>query len=91
MLSDLGTKMRPGPLAKLAPAFERTVIQRLGYLLEHLKQPECAVVLHKHLEKSKPLPWVELEPKRLTSRSSQPVERNSRWNVIVRRLPELDE
>src|SRR5271169_1395707 len=46
VLSDLGGKMRPDQLAKLAPAFERTVTQRLGYLLDHLKYSKCAAVLH---------------------------------------------
>jgi hypothetical protein len=83
--------MRPERLAKLAPAFERTVLQRLGYLLDHLKHSECATVLRDHLQQSKPLPWVELEPNRRGSKSSEPLKRNPRWNVIVRRLPELDE
>jgi hypothetical protein len=91
VLSDLGPKLRPEPLAKLAPAFERTVIQRLGYLLDYVKQPKGAAVLHNHLQKSKPLPWVELEPHRRNKKSSQSLERNERWNVIVRRKPELDE
>lgn len=88
VLSDLGSKMRPEPLAKLAPAFERAVIQRLGYLLDYLKHEECAAVLHRHLQQARPLPWVELEPAR---HSGKPVERNARWNVIVHRLPEIDE
>jgi hypothetical protein len=91
VLSDLGAKLRPDPLAKLAPAFERAVIQRLGYLLDYVKQPKAAAVLHKHLQNSKPLPWVELEPHRRAKKSAQPLERNERWNVIIRRKPELDE
>jgi hypothetical protein len=91
VLSDLGAKMRPDRLAKLATAFERTVIQRLGYLLDHLKYPKCAVVLHDSLQRSKPLPWAELEPNRRGTKSKEPLERNARWNVIVRRLPEVDE
>jgi predicted transcriptional regulator of viral defense system len=91
VLSDLGPKLRPDALAKLAPAFERAVIQRLGYLLDYVKQPKSAAVLHAHLQKSKPLPWVELEPYRRKKKSSEPFERSERWNVIVRRRPELDE
>ena len=92
VLRDLAPKLRPERLAKLASVFERACIQRLGYLLDFLKQPNSATVLHEHLEKSKPLPWVELEPnRRRRSKSSQSVERDTRWNVIVRRLPELDE
>jgi hypothetical protein len=91
VLSDLGAKMRPEPLAKLAPVFERTVIQRLGYLLDFLKHTQCAAVLHDHLQKSRPLPWVELEPGRRRKTPPEPLERNARWSVIVRRLPEVDE
>jgi hypothetical protein len=58
--------------------------------LEYVKQPKCAVVLHNHLQKSKPLPWVELEPRR-AKKSQQPLTRSERWNVIIRRQPELDE
>jgi predicted transcriptional regulator of viral defense system len=90
VLSDLGPKINPEALEKLAPAFERTVIQRLGYLLDCLKQPRSAGMLSRHLEKSRPLPWIELEPGRRLAKSSQPLERNARWNVIVGRLPEHD-
>jgi predicted transcriptional regulator of viral defense system len=93
VLNDLATKMRPAPLAKLAPAFERTAIQRLGYLLDHLNHSECAAALHDLLQQSKPLPWVELEPNGRAGNelSAKPLERNARWNVAARRLPELDE
>jgi len=91
VLRDLAPKLRPRELTKLAPAFERAVIQRLGYLLDYLKQPEGAAALHAHLQQSKPLPWVELEPHQRPVKSAEPLERNARWNVIVRRRPEPDE
>lgn len=91
VLSDLGAKMKPERLAKLAPAFERTVIQRLGYLLDHLKFKKCADALEAYLRTLKPLPWIELEPSLHRAKSKQPLERNSRWNVIVRHRPEIDE
>jgi AbiEi antitoxin C-terminal domain len=93
VLADLGVKIKSEPLGKLAPAFERTVIQRLGYLLDHLKFPEQAKALHDHLAHFKTLPWVELEPKRGSDAefSSPPLERNTRWHVIARHLPEIDE
>lgn len=91
VLSDLGAKMKPERLAKLAAAFERTVIQRLGYLLEYLKHPKCADVLEVYLAKMKPLPWVELEPNPRRGKSKQAPQRNTHWNVIVRRPPEIDE
>jgi len=91
VLSDLAAKLDGQRLAKLAPVFERAVVQRLGYLLDYLKQPNLTTPLHEYLQKSKPLPWVELEPRRRRTKSKPPVERNARWNVLVHRRPELDE
>jgi len=91
VLSDLGSKLKPEALGTLAPVFERSVIQRLGYLLDFVKQPQAAAALHVHLQKSRPLPWVALEPSRRPPKSSASLERNTRWNVLVRRRPELDE
>lgn len=91
VLSDLGKKMRPDELTKLAPAFEQTVLQRLGFLLDHLEFPKCAGALAKHLAKLKPLPWVELDPGYRDKTAHKEIERNARWNVIVRHVPEIDE
>src|SRR5262249_15381481 len=91
VLSDLGPKLNPALLAKLAPAFEITVIQRLGYLLDYLKQTQAAAALHDQLQKSRPVPWIELEPRRRVGRSRPPIERNARWNVIRRHRLEIDE
>jgi predicted transcriptional regulator of viral defense system len=91
VLSDLAPKLDPERLAKLAPAFERACIQRLGYLLDFLKHKDTADLLHQHLQKSRPVPWIELEPNRRHAKAPRPLERNTRWNLIVRRLPELDE
>src|SRR5712691_4585101 len=76
VLSDLGTKLRAAQLFALAPAFERTVVQRLGYLLDFVKKPDCANALHNYLQKARPLPWVELEPHRRRGKSKPVVERN---------------
>ena len=91
VLSELGAKLKPEPLRQLAPAFERSVTQRLGYLLEHLKQRSTAEGLQAYLQQTRPLPWVELDPGRAVARSAEPVERNVRWNVLVRRRPELNQ
>ncbi len=91
VLSDLGAKMKAAELQKLAPLFERSVIQRLGYLLDYVEHKQAAEGLHAHLHREKLLPWVDLDPSRRASQSRNPAERNSRWNVIVRRPPELDQ
>ena len=93
IISDLGEKMDAGKLVALSSAFERSIIQRLGYLLERLGHPEHAEPLYNALPQRAPLPWVELErPQSLDSDlSPEPKERNKHWHVIVRRLPERDE
>jgi hypothetical protein len=91
VLSDLGAKLRAAPLAALGPAFERSVLQRLGYLLDFVKQTDCANVLHNYLLKPRPLPWVELEPNPRRAKSKPVIERNTRWNVIAHRKPQIDE
>jgi hypothetical protein len=91
VLSDLGVKMSTAQLLPLAPAFERSVIQRLGYLLDFVRQSDCANVLHNHLQRARPLPWIELEPHRRRANAKPVVERNARWNVIVRRKLQLDQ
>jgi predicted transcriptional regulator of viral defense system len=87
-LSDLGAKMQPEPLRELAPVFERSVVQRLGYLLEHVKHRRAAEGLQAYLQQAKPLPWIDLDPGRTAAKSAEPVERNARWNVLVCRRPD---
>lgn len=93
VLSDIGPDCDPDKLAVQSIAFERTVIQRLGYLLDSLGLSEKTRALYKTLRRKRPLPWTELEPvpKRRQSIEREPVERDERWHVIVKRLPEIDE
>jgi predicted transcriptional regulator of viral defense system len=91
VFSDLGAKMKAQPLQQLAPAFERSVIQRLGYLLDHVKHHHAAEGLHQYLKKQRPLPWIELNPGKRSMKSLEPTERNARWHVLIHRRPELDQ
>lgn len=91
VLSDLGAKMKARELQKLAPAFERSVVQRLGYLLDFVKHGQAAEGLHAHLQSEKQLPWVDLDPSKRAGKSRNPAERDARWNVLVHRRPELDQ
>ena len=93
IVSDLADRIDAGKLAALSAAYERSVSQRLGYLLDHFGQPERAEALHAELPKGSALPWIELERSQAGDPdfSPEPIERNERWRVIVRRPPERDE
>ena len=92
VLSDLAPRIDGRKLASLAAKFERTTVQRLGYLIDRAGQGERAEAMRALLFAKQPVPWVSLEPhKRGARASSQPAERNERWHVIVDRLPEADE
>ena len=93
IISDLGERIDPGKLASLSAASERSVIQRLGYLLESADRADRVQALHDAMPKTPPLPWIELERSQAADPdlSPKPKERNKRWHVIVRREPERDE
>lgn len=93
IIADLGERIEAGMLAALSSAFERSVTQRLGYLMERFGDAHRAETLHKALPQGSALPWVELERSQSPDMDLSPElkERNQRWHVIVRRIPERDE
>jgi predicted transcriptional regulator of viral defense system len=93
VISDLADHIDATKLANLSVAYERPVIQRLGYLLDLFGHRERAELLHSTMAKSSALPWIELERSQAAKAgfSLEPQERNERWHVIVRRTPERDE
>ncbi len=93
VLTDLASKINAGRLATLSRACERSVVQRLGYLLDRLGHRESAEHMHGGLHMSPTaLPWIELEGKSSADRDATPaLERNERWHVVVKRYPEVDE
>jgi predicted transcriptional regulator of viral defense system len=93
VFSDLGPKINPENMAALSHAFGRSVIQRVGYLLDASGFANHAEKLHALMDgRARPL-WIELDP----SLSSDPdlapevQARDERWHVVVRRIPERDE
>jgi predicted transcriptional regulator of viral defense system len=93
IVSDLGDRIDPEKLAALSASRERSVSQRLGYLLDRFGHRERAEALRAALSRGAALPWVELEPSQAADPvfSPEPKERDERWHVIVRRPPERDE
>lgn len=93
VLTDLGEKIDGEQLAALSAAAERAVVQRLGYLLDRLGHGMHAVPMHTALAARGPLSWTELDRKEIRDPdfTTPEQERDPRWQVIVRRTPEVDE
>lgn len=93
VLSDLGRKIEAKQLAALSSEFERPVVQRLGYLLDQLGYTARADRMHAALSKRGALPWTELDRNAVRDPEFmlEPVHRDQRWRVTIRRMPEVDE
>lgn len=92
VLSELGGKIDPEQLAALSARMERPVVQRLGYLLEHLGHGDVTTPMLEALGKRGALPWTELD-RQVTwdpEFTPEPQQRDPRWRVIVRRTPQRD-
>jgi len=93
VIGDLAERVAAVKLATLSVEFERSVIQRLGYLLDRFAHSELAEALHAVLPKNSALPWTELERPlvAIDGLPLAPIERNARWHVNARLVPERDE
>ena len=89
VLSELAEKIDAKKLGTLVPAFERSVTQRLGYLMDRHRGRTDA--LFRALS-AQPLSWVELDPAAAGDSDLSPKisERNERWRVVVRGEPQAD-
>jgi len=92
VIAELGGRADPNRLAALAGSFERSVIQRLGHMLDRFGHNERTGPLCEVVSRGAPLPWTELEPVQATDRefATEPTERDERWRITVRRPPEPD-
>ena len=92
VLSDLGRKIDREQLAALSVVVERPVVQRLGYLLDHVGHDELTGPMQESLRARGSLPWTELDRQeaRDPDFASEPLQRDVRWRIIARRLPQVD-
>ncbi|MBL8689806.1 MAG: type IV toxin-antitoxin system AbiEi family antitoxin [Rhodospirillaceae bacterium] len=92
VLADLAPKIDALRLRVLADGFERSVVQRLGFLLTHSGHADRAELLKDRIRDGSQVPWVELDPREASDPDFAPdiVERNKDWRVIVRTMPEAD-
>lgn len=93
VLRDLGDQFDSAKLGNLAPAFARSVGQRLGHLLDALGYEDKTGDLHDAIVGGQTLSWVELERAQAADAdlAPEPIQRDARWHVVVRRPPEPDE
>jgi predicted transcriptional regulator of viral defense system len=93
VLADLGEKIDSEKLAALSRAFPKSVVQRLGHLLDRLGHAGLTQPMLRELLRDQLPPWVELDPEEVAKPELAPkrIERDKRWNVVVRRNPEVDE
>ena len=93
VLSDLGQRIDPEQLSTLSALVERPVVQRLGHLLEHLGHDALTRSMLETLRARGSLLWTELDRQEVRDSDFElePQQRDRRWRVIVRRVPEPDE
>lgn len=92
VIADLGGRVDPEKLATLSGAFERSVSQRLGHMLDRFGHQEHTEPLLDAISRGAPLPWIELEPAQAADAdlAPAPTGRDEQWHVTVRRPPEPD-
>ncbi|MGH9343362.1 MAG: type IV toxin-antitoxin system AbiEi family antitoxin domain-containing protein [Terriglobia bacterium] len=93
IFEELGPKLDVQKMLPLCDAFERSVIQRAGYLLDRSGLTDKAEKLQDFLKPGPHAQWTELDPSLASDSDLAPevVARDKRWRVLVRRLPERDE
>ena len=92
VLSDLRQEIDPEQLAALSAVVERPVVQRLGYLLDHIDHDVLTEPMLEALRARGSLPWTELDRKGAQDPdfAPEPRQRDPRWRVMVRRVPQVD-
>ena len=92
VLRDMGERINRDKLAFLSRAMKKPVVQRLGHLLERFGLAALTGPMFRELMKRGQLLWVELDRRQVRDPdfTPAPLERDPRWHVVVRRVPELD-
>ena len=92
VLSDFGEKIDPEQLAALSAVVARPVVQRLGYLLDHLGHDSLTGPMLESLRARGALSWTELDRQeaRDPDFAPEPRQRDLRWRIVMRRVPQVD-
>ncbi len=91
VLTDLADRLDAKKLAVLSRAFKRPTRQRLGRLLEWLGRMDRTGPLYTALSPPR-TGWIELDPAEASDPdfTRTPVERDEKWRVVTRRIPEVE-
>lgn len=83
----------PHAARRIGVNLARSVGQRLGHLLDALGYEDKTGDIHNTIVRGPTLSWVELEPAQAAAAdlAPEPIQRDTRWHVVVRRAPEPDE
>ena len=91
VLAELAPAIKPEELASLSTRVERSVVQRLGYLLDWLGAGRLAQPMLEALRSKAPLRWTRLEGEPRDSYfTSDPPLRDTKWRIVAHRPPEPD-
>ena len=91
VLAELAPTIGADELASLSTRMERSVVQRLGYLLDWLGLDSLAQPMLDGLLSKAPLRWTELEREAHDPDfASDPAVRDPKWHIVAHRPPEPD-
>lgn len=91
VLAELAPAMDADELASLSTNVERSVVQRLGYLLDWLGEERLTERLLNGLREKGAMRWTELERESLDPDLTPDLPmRNAKWRIVAHRMPEPD-
>lgn len=91
VLAELAPVIEPDALASLSARVERSVVQRLGYLLDCIGEDRLTEPMLDSLRSHAPLRWTELERDgRNPDFTADAVVCDARWRIYAHRLPQPD-
>ena len=93
VLRELGPEIQPDQLALLSTGVERPVVQRLGFLLDQISgNDDLTGPMLGRLRSEGTVRWTELDRRSAADPdfAADPVMRDAKWRVVVRRLPDPD-
>lgn len=89
IVHDLGSRANPGKLARLATAYENTVVRRLGYLLEYFGLTKHAAALAPYVLKAKSMKTLDPAVRTLPGIVRR-FKQDLRWKLVLNRAVEID-